>query len=395
MKKHRFLALYMALLMVFTSYVALDTFVITRVYGDASSDNIASDGIVLEQEEGSADQDQAGSSESDEDSENSHGFPGSQGGQSNKSMGPGSGSGHGPGSGKGHGPGSHKSGSSGSSGSSSSGNSDSGSSDSSSDSLSLGSADDSESLSSSALASSLQSSDTYSSDDVSITMKEYRINGTTIHVADVTVSSAEYLKTAFAQGYYGRNVTEKTSEIADSVNAVLAINGDYYGAQEKGYVIRNGKIYRSTAESGAEDLVIYEDGSFDIINESEITAEQLLAKGAVQTLSFGPALVTDGSIAVTQGEEVGKAMASNPRTAIGIIDDCHYLFVVSDGRTDESEGLSLYELATFMESLGADTAYNLDGGGSSTMYFNGEVVNTPTSGGSIKERSVSDIVYIG
>lgn len=77
-------------------------------------------------------------------------------------------------------------------------------------------------------------------------------------------------------------------------------------------------------------------------------------------------------------------------------EDGHYLFVVSDGRTSESEGLSLYEMAEFMQSLGAATAYNLDGGGSSTMYFNGEVVNNPTtSGRNIKERSVSDIVYIG
>ena len=92
-------------------------------------------------------------------------------------------------------------------------------------------------------------------------------------------------------------------------------------------------------------------------------------------------------------------MASNPRTAIGIKADGTYLFVVSDGRTDESEGLSLAELAEFMQSLGAETAYNLDGGGSSTMVFNGEVVNTPTGGkaghGAGNERSVSDIVYIG
>lgn len=89
-------------------------------------------------------------------------------------------------------------------------------------------------------------------------------------------------------------------------------------------------------------------------------------------------------------------MASNPRTAIGIIDNLHYVFVVSDGRTEESEGLSLLELAEFMDGLGVKTAYNLDGGGSSTMYFNGEVINTPTTNGrSIKERSVSDIVYIG
>ena len=56
------------------------------------------------------------------------------------------------------------------------------------------------------------------------------------------------------------------------------------------------------------------------------------------------------------------------------------IFVVSDGRTDESSGLSLYELACFMKDLGVNTAYNLDGGGSSTMVFNGELVNNPTSG---------------
>ena len=89
-------------------------------------------------------------------------------------------------------------------------------------------------------------------------------------------------------------------------------------------------------------------------------------------------------------------MASNPRTAIGIIDELHFVFVVADGRSSESEGLSLYELAQVMKDLGCETAYNLDGGGSSTMYFNGQVINKPTtSGRSIKEREVSDIVYIG
>ena len=98
---------------------------------------------------------------------------------------------------------------------------------------------------------------------------------------------------------------------------------------------------------------------------------------------------------VDENEEVGKAMSSNPRTAIGIIDSNHYVFVVSDGRTNESRGLSLYELATFMKDLNCDIAYNLDGGGSSTMYFNGNIINNPSTTGRINERSVSDIVYIG
>ena len=236
----------------------------------------------------------------------------------------------------------------------------------------------------------------YQDENITITLTQYREYDTSIYVADITLSSPEYLQTALAQNAYGRNVTEKTSEMAVENGAILAINGDYYGAQESGYVLRNGVLYRDIAERGQEDLVIYEDGSFEIITEDEVTAQELLDRGAVQILSFGPALVTGGDVSVTAGEEVGKARSSNPRTAIGVIDDLHYVFVVSDGRTDESEGLSLYQLAEFMSELGAETAYNLDGGGSSSMVFNGNVINNPTtSGNRIKERSVSDIVYIG
>ena len=185
-----------------------------------------------------------------------------------------------------------------------------------------------------------------------------------------------------------------TSEIAEENDAILAINGDFYGAQNDGYVIRNGTLYRSTS-GGNEDLAILTDGSFRIFSEDEVSAEEILSEGASDVLSFGPGLVIDGEIAVTRDEEVGKAMASNPRTAIGVLEDGHYVFVVTDGRTSESTGLTLYQLAEFMESLGCSTAYNLDGGGSSTMYFNGQLVNNPTTGGNkISERAVSDIVYI-
>ena len=143
-------------------------------------------------------------------------------------------------------------------------------------------------------------------------------------------------------------------------------------------------------------MVIYEDGSFEIITEDSISLEELKEKGAYNVLSFGPALIVDNSISVSENDEVGKAMASNPRTAIGIIDNNHLVFVVSDGRTQQSEGLSLYQLANFMQTLKCNIAYNLDGGGSSTMVFNGNVINNPTNTGRhSSERKVSDIVYIG
>ena len=238
----------------------------------------------------------------------------------------------------------------------------------------------------------------YKDDNISVNLSETTVNNTQVYVADITLSSSDYLKTAFAQNAYGTNVTAKTSVTAADNNAILAVNGDYYGANSTGYVIRNGVVYRDTVreDSSNGDLAIYTDGSFKIIYEDQISAEQLVNDGVVNLLAFGPALVENGEIAVDTNTEVGQAMASNPRTAIGIIDENHYIIVVSDGRTSESEGLSLYQLAEVMKSYGAKTAYNLDGGGSSTLYFNGQVINKPTTGGNkISERAVSDIVYIG
>ena len=238
----------------------------------------------------------------------------------------------------------------------------------------------------------------YSDGNISVNLTEKTVNDTKIYVADVTLSSADYLKTALAQNSYGTNVTAKTSVTAAENNAILAVNGDYYGANSSGYVIRNGVVYRDSVREDASngDLAIYKDGSFKIIYEDQVSADQLVQDGVVNLLAFGPSLVENGEISVDTNTEVGQAMSSNPRTAIGIIDENHYIIIVSDGRTSESKGLSLYQMAEVMKSYGVKTAYNLDGGGSSTLYFNGQVINKPTTGGSkISERAVSDIVYIG
>lgn len=341
------------ILTAFTAYFLLDTFVIARVYSTVPEVSAqTSDLSLTETEEDTAEAAEAPTEQETETSSRKHRGSGERGRKKTSSD----------------------------------------AADSASEGSGSGSAEDSVSASS----ASSSSETTYQDENMTVTLTEYQVDGTTVYAADIQLSSASYLKTALAKSAYGKNVTETTSEMVESNNAVLAINGDYYGAQEKGYVLRNGVLYRNTAEKGQEDLVIYEDGSFEIILEDEITAEELLEKGAVQILSFGPALITEGEISVTENDEVGRAMANNPRTAIGIIDDLHYVFVVSDGRTDESQGLTLYQLSQFMESLGADTAYNLDGGGSSSMVFQGVLVNNPTTtGNSIKERSVSDIVYIG
>lgn len=237
----------------------------------------------------------------------------------------------------------------------------------------------------------------YKSNNISITITTLRRYETQVYVADIVLKDISYLQTAVANGTFGRNIKDTTSAMAEENDAILAINGDYYGFHDRGYVLRNGYLYRETKHRSRDydDLAIYEDGRFEIFYESQYKAEEIADAGAVQIFSFGPGLVKNNKVIVGKNSEVTYALQSNPRTAIGEIEPLHYVMVVSDGRTEESEGLTLYELAQVMEELGCKTAYNLDGGGSSTMWFMGRVVNCPTDGKKNGERRISDIVYIG
>lgn len=237
----------------------------------------------------------------------------------------------------------------------------------------------------------------YESEDIAINITTKYEYDTKIYIADVTVSDVSFLRAGLANGVFGRNIKETTSDIAKENNAIFAINGDFYGFRDSGPVIRNGVLYRSNKRSGSNDvLAVYNDGSLVTMKEENVDAQNLLDSGVLQIFSFGPTLVDNGQISVSANQEVEQSMNSNPRTAIGMISPLHYVFVVSDGRTSESAGLSLAQLAAVMQDVGCQCAYNFDGGGSSTMWFMGDVVNNPTTNGnSISERKVSDIVYIG
>lgn len=237
----------------------------------------------------------------------------------------------------------------------------------------------------------------YMDDSIQITIETIRAYETDVYVAEIILADSASLQAGLAEDSFGTNVKEKTSTIAENNQAILAINGDYYGFRDEGYVMRNGYLYReTTTKGGNEDLVIFEDGSMEIIEELDITAKELEELGAVQIYSFGPGLIMDGELIVDGGSQVDHEDESNPRTAIGMIEPNHYIFLVSDGRTNESEGLTIEEIAIILQSYDCEVAYNLDGGGSSTMVFMGEVINYPTTNGKeYRERSVSDIVYIG
>ena len=242
----------------------------------------------------------------------------------------------------------------------------------------------------------------YQSDDLSISIKKVTTgsgnNTVTYFVADVVISDATQLSSAFAKNSFGRNVIQYTSQIAENTDAIFAINGDYYGFRSDGIVIRNGVIYRDIpARIG---LAFYTDGSMKIYDETQTTAQELLDEGVWNTLSFGPALIQNSIVAsnlsyVEVDTNFGNhsIQGANPRTGVGMIDENHFVFIVVDGRSPGySRGVTLTQFAQIFKDLGCTAAYNLDGGGSSEMYFMGRVVNNPL--GQNKERGTSDILYI-
>lgn len=243
----------------------------------------------------------------------------------------------------------------------------------------------------------------YHSDSVSISIRQV-VTGSgssrvTYFVADVILCDAVQLHSAFAENSFGRNIIANTSEIAQQNGAVFAINGDYYGFRSDGIMIRNGVIYRDKpARTG---LAFYLDGTMRIYDETQTSAQELLDAGVWNTLSFGPALVENSAVInnesrVSVDTNIGNhsIQGNNPRTGVGMISANHFVFVVVDGRSKGySRGVSLEEFAQIFQNLGCTEAYNLDGGGSSTMVFQGRVVNNPL--GRNRERGTSDILFIG
>lgn len=232
----------------------------------------------------------------------------------------------------------------------------------------------------------VSSEDSYRSGNVSITLRQVQETGVTYYVQDIYVRSTKNLRTAFAEDTYGKAITDTVLGMAMENKAIGAINGDYYGVENSGVVIRNGVLYRAEADSDV--LVLFKDGTMRVYEEDVFDGEAAMAEGAYQAWCFGPSLLEEGEAIDRFSSRIGGA---NPRTMIGYFEPGHYCFVTVDGRQEGySSGMTLVELSQLAEDLGCEVAYNLDGGKTSTMTFGEDIVNQPVSGG----RKTSDIIFI-
>ncbi len=230
---------------------------------------------------------------------------------------------------------------------------------------------------------------TYKSSDINISITKHSKNDITYYVADIYVKNIESFRTGLAKDKYGKGYDDTIPDMAEENDAILAINGDYYGnSSKRGTVIRNGIYYRGNTYR--HTCVLYRDGTMVTYYEDEYDIDKVLENNPWQAWSFGPMLIDRQGNAIPEFDT--SLSQHNPRTAIGYYEPGHYCFVIVDGRQKGySEGITLPDLSQLMVDLGCKTAYNLDGGQSSEMYYNGKTVNRPVDGG----REQSDIIYIG
>ena len=229
---------------------------------------------------------------------------------------------------------------------------------------------------------------TYSSPDISITVTQEQLGRTTYYLADIYLRDITCFQSALARNTYGSGFRDSIEDMAVLSHALVAINGDYYGNTQEGVVIRNGVIYRANA-TDCDVCVLYYDGTMRVMPGRAFSVEEAVEQGAWQAWTFGPALLdTDGSV-LTSFASTGRIISANPRTAIGYYEPGHYCMVVVDGR-GESAGITLPDLSQLFHDLGCTAAYNLDGGNSSIMVWNQEIINEPSGGG----RESSDALLI-
>lgn len=234
----------------------------------------------------------------------------------------------------------------------------------------------------------------YRDDTIIVELEQKRMFDSDVYVAYVKIATPSQLRTAVAGKKMGASSTNHTTTICKNYNGLVAINGDYYTKTKAGYIVRMGQTYREKTSKNMDLLLIDELGDFHILlhghdNQKEELAVFSSEHEIVNGFFFGPGLVKNGEILEIPENYQFDPHQKNPRAGIAQLDDLTYALVVVNGRSSESEGVTLEEFAQVMAEIGAQQAYNLDGGNSATLAFNGEVYNDKPQA----ERSVTDIIY--
>lgn len=226
---------------------------------------------------------------------------------------------------------------------------------------------------------------------LAITWKQVMDN-TVYTISEVRIADPSQFRRFLADGQYASGSKYKPSEMAISVNAVVAANGDFYSFRKTGIIVYDSRLMRMEGNrldtcfiAGNGDLLFAHRGQ--MTDQQEV--EKFLEDNSVRfSLAFGPVLIEDGQkVPIKDPYSVGEGNIQYTRMALCQRGTLHYLLVTA---TPEDPYEHAHTLSVFQKNvyeLGCDKAYNLDGGQSATLIMNDDTINY------VWERLVSDIIY--
>ena len=234
----------------------------------------------------------------------------------------------------------------------------------------------------------------YLDDSIELRLETLEQDGVEYRIARINIAHPSQLRTATA-GKPGSSKVALISSMAKKYNAVLAINANYYSNDpvKTSFEYRMGEKIRNKFNSKKDLLIIDENGDFNLfLKSAEEDVQAFLDEGheIINAFTFGPALVKDGEMQTIDRDYGYNPLGREPRMAIGQMSKLSYVIVLAEGRKKNSQGVTQQELAQFMLDLGCEQAFNLDGGNSATMVFNGTYYQRKTKA---NERAQSDMIY--
>ena len=212
--------------------------------------------------------------------------------------------------------------------------------------------------------------------------------------SEIKINHPSQFRRFLADGRYGSDKQYLTSQMASSVNAVVASAGDFYKYRHKGLVVYNGDVHRFSGTvldscfiDDKGDLIFSKAG--EIQNYTEL--EQYVADNNIRfSLCFGPILIQEGKSVVPRSYSLGEISDNYSRAAICQLGELHYLLVTANDEAGYNRFPSLYRFADTLVDQGIQHAYTLDGGQTATIVMNDKVINHVSYGA---ERYISDIIY--
>lgn len=228
---------------------------------------------------------------------------------------------------------------------------------------------------------------------LAITWKEVHDN-TAITFAEIRIADASQFRRFLAEGRFGGETQITTTEMAQTVNAVLASSGDFYRFRYSGIAVYEGLV-RRVHFNKADTCCINADGDLYFLPQdlvmTEDEAQKFVEDNRIRfSLTFGPILVQDHQRCEPDNYDLGEVNSYSPRAALCQMGPLHYLLATSNSEDDAPGSMTIHRFAELIASTGCEKAYALDGGQTAAIALDGKLVNRVLYG---QQRPISDIIY--